>query len=120
MTKSKIPKPTDRIVIPDGTPIGLCDSNGNEFLVGSIVRMEVDMNKDVHGGWVEHKVVLQGITPLLSYHRSEKGQALPVGYSAVALSAVYDLKMFLFAEDSLSLRPEDEMLIIPPTEGAAK
>jgi len=101
----------DSPVMSRGTPLGLCDSEGTEFCVGSVVRRNTDINKAVHGSWVDYEVTLQGTTPLLSYLKSETGQALPVGYTACCLCNEYDHKMFVFATDSKSLRPDDELII---------
>ena len=97
-------------IIDTGSPIGLCDSNGIEFKVGSVVRLETD-NKKMHGDWVDYEISLQGTTPLLIYLYSEKGDILPKGYTGCCLSDYYDHKMFLFAKDSLSLRPDEQLLI---------
>jgi len=99
-------------VIPRGAPLGLCDSEGTEFHYGSIVRRTTDINNDMHGEWVDYEVTLQGTTPLLSYLRSEKGQVLPVGYTACCLCNEYDHKMFVFAADSMTLRPESSLLVL--------
>lgn len=98
--------------IPEGSLLGLCDSNGVEFRVGSKVKRINPCNEEVHGAWVVYKVTLQGTVPLLSYFISEKGQVLPVGYTAGCLCNEYDHKMFVFATDSKSLRPDEELLII--------
>jgi len=102
---------TNPVVIPCGAPVGLCDSAGNQFKVGSIVRANTDINKNMHGNWVDYEITLQGITPIMSYLRSEKGEVLPKGYTACCLSDFYDMKMFVFAKDSMSLRPNDNLLI---------
>ena len=103
--------PKQRVVMPCGTPIGLCDSGGTEFKVGSVVRRRAEINKEVHGDWVDYEITLQGTTPLMAYLRSEKGEVLPKGYTACCLSDVYDMKMFVFAKDSMSLRPDEDLFI---------
>jgi hypothetical protein len=98
-------------LLPNGTLIGLCDSNGVEFKTGSIVRHKNDINHDLHGTWCEYKILLQGTTPLMVYIRSEKGLILPIGYTACCLSNFYDLNLFVFSENSMDLRPEENLII---------
>lgn len=93
-----------------GAPLGLCDTNGVEFRVGCIVRSEC-INQDIHGTWVDYEITLQGVIPILSYLRSEKGEILKVGGTACCLSDIYDNEQFVFAKDAMSLRPEDKYLI---------
>ena len=92
-----------------GTPVGLCDSNGDELRVGDKVKMPVDCNNEMHGNWSIYTVKLQGMVPILSYFKSEKGQVLPEGYTACCLSDRYDQKMFVFAKDSNDLRPNENI-----------
>ena len=94
-----------------GTPIGLCDTNGKEFKVGSIVRRSTDINEVMHGSWVDYEITVQGITPLMKYLRSETGEVLPKGYTGCCLSDFYDMNMFVFANDSMSLRPDEDLFI---------
>ncbi len=96
----------------NGNPLGLCDSNGVEFRVGSIVRRDMTNNSEIHGDWVDYEVKLQGTVPLLSYLKSEKGQINPVGYTVGFLSNEYDHKEFLFSENSKSLRPDESLIIL--------
>lgn len=96
-------------LLPHGTPLGLCDSNGIEFRVGSIVRGS-PVN-DIHGSWVEYEVLLMGVIPLLIYIRSEKGQVLPKGYSGCPLSNFYDIESFMHSENSTNLRPDEDLFI---------
>tara|TARA_Y100000310_G_scaffold116008_1_gene114605 strand:+ start:368 stop:736 length:369 start_codon:yes stop_codon:yes gene_type:complete len=100
-------------LIPIGTPIGLCDSEGKEFKTGDIVRCGTD-NEDVHGKWVEYEILLQGTTPLVVYLRSESGNVFRRGGTAGFLSDFYNTKSFVFAERSLDLRPEDHIVIVVP------
>jgi hypothetical protein len=88
-------------LLPLGTPLGLCDSNGVEFKSGSVVRSGT-CNEDFHGCWVDYEIKLQGTTPLMVYLRSEKGILLP---------NFYDVEMFVFAKDSMSLRPDENLFI---------
>lgn len=97
-------------LLPYGTPLGLCDSNGVEFKMGCIVRCGTD-NKDLHGCWVDYEITLQGTTPLMIYLQSEKGAVLPKGYTGCPLSDFYDVKMFVFAKNSMSLRPYEDLFI---------
>lgn len=94
-----------------GPSTGLCDSHGVELYVGDIVRKPVDANTEVHGDWALYRIVQQGLTPLLLYVRSEKGQVLPEGYTGCVLADLYNPKMFCFATDPLSLRPVDDIFL---------
>ena len=91
---------------------GLCDSNGTSISVGSRIKKPVDCNTEMHGNWAIYEVRLQGIVPILSYIRSEKGDVLPVGYTASVLSDEYDQKLFVFAKNSQGLRPENNIEVI--------
>jgi hypothetical protein len=96
-------------LLPNGTPLGLCDSNGIEFKTGSIVR--ADTFNDIHGSWVDYEIKLMGTTPLMIYLKSEKGQVLPKGHSGCPLSSFYDVKEFVFSKNSMSLRPDEDLFI---------
>lgn len=98
-------------ILPKGTPLGLCDTHGVEFKVGSVVRGKCEFNFDVHGPWVDYEIKLQGIIPILSYLKSEKGQVLPEGHSASCLSDIYDLERFVFSKKLPELRPEEDWFI---------
>jgi hypothetical protein len=100
-----------RVLLPKGTPLGLCDTRGIEFKVGSVVRRNSEINEAMHGSWVDYEITLQGTVPLMSYLRSEKGEVLSKGYTACCLSDVYDMKMFVFARDSMCLRPDEDVFI---------
>lgn len=90
---------------------GLCDSDGKEIFVGDkIIRTKI--NNEMHGDYVIYEVKQQGATPILTYFISEEGQVLPVGYTACILANEYDHKMFVFATDSLRLRPDSELLVM--------
>lgn len=104
-------------LIPLNSLLGICDSKGIEFRVGSIVRRNTEINFEVHGNWVDYRVILQGTTPLLSYLKSEKGQVLPIGYTACCLCNEYDYKMFVFATDLKTLRPDSELIIQEMSNG---
>jgi hypothetical protein len=91
---------------------GVCDSNGKLIKVGGTVRKPNDINHDIHGRWVEYEIKQQGLTPILSYLRSETGNAIPKGYTGCPLSDLYDLKMFCFAKDPSTLRPEEELVVV--------
>ncbi|MFT7009505.1 MAG: hypothetical protein ACJAXJ_004054 [Colwellia sp.] len=97
-------------LLPNGTPLGLCDSNGVEFKSGSIVRAGT-CNEDTHGNWVDYEIKLQGTTPILVYIKSEKGQVLPTGHTGCPLSNFYDVEMFVFSKNSMSLRPDEDLFI---------
>ena len=88
---------------------GLYDSDGLGLAIGTIVRKAVTANTDAHGSWAEYVVKRQGMTPILSYLRSEKGQVLPAGYLASLLADEYDSKMFLFTNKLADLRPVERM-----------
>ncbi|MCA9037380.1 MAG: hypothetical protein KDA91_19725 [Planctomycetaceae bacterium] len=94
-----------------GLHTGLYDTDGRGITIGTIVRKKVNINNDVHGTWAEYEVKQQGMTPILSYHRSEKGQVLPQGYTASLLADEYDQKMFLFSTRLRDLRPIEWMVV---------
>lgn len=97
-----------------GTPIGLCDSEGEEFKTGDVVRCGTD-NEEVHGAWVEYEILLQGTTPLVVYLRSESGNVFRRGGTAGLLSDFYNIKDFVFTENSLDIKPEQKIVIVTPT-----
>lgn len=90
-------------------PTGLYDTDGVMILVGGRVRGDTS-SPEFHGEWVEYRVKLQGLTPILSYLTSEKGQVLKEGYTAGILANEYDHKDFVFSEDLSELRPSDREL----------
>ena len=90
---------------------GLYDSDGRGLTIGTVVRKAVTANTDAHGKWAEYEIKRQGMTPILSYKRSEKGQVLPEGYLASLLADEYDSKMFLFTNKLADLRPEQRMVV---------
>lgn len=90
---------------------GLHDSDGRGLTIGTVVRKAVYANTDVHGAWAEYEIKQQGMTPILSYKRSEKGQVLPEGYLASLLADEYDSKMFLFTTRLADLRPVERMVV---------
>lgn len=98
-------------LLPKGTPLGLCDTNGTEFTVGCQVTRTTGCNEETHGSWVVYEVKLIGTTPILSYFLSEMGQVLPVGYTAGILANEYDHKAFVFSKDPRSLRPQEDLFI---------
>lgn len=102
------------VKLPDGHT-GLYDSNGQAIMIGAVVMkwIEDDHPKSVHGSWVKYKVKQQGMTPILSYLCSEKGQVLPAGYTASILADSYDSKMFLFMIDLRGLEPLERMVVVP-------
>lgn len=85
---------------------GLCDSEGLELFIGDHVRIESEINQDVHGSWTEYEIKQQGLTPILLYVTSEKGQSLPKGITGSPLSLHYDQELFCSEKNSFSLRPE--------------
>lgn len=91
-------------------PTGCCDSEGEMIYVGGRVRGGT-CNEECHGKWVDYEVKQQGLTPILSYLISEKGQVLPVGHTACILANEYDHKDFVFADDLSKLTPIDRNLI---------
>ncbi len=101
-------------LLPKGTKTGLCDSNGTEIKIGDRIRKEVTCNDDFHGAWSIYLVNAQGITPVLSYEQSEKGELLPKGYLACLLADEYDRKHFVFAINSKTLRPSEGKIEVIP------
>jgi hypothetical protein len=95
---------------------GLCDSEGTEMFVGDMVKVPVTCNEDFHGSYSIYEIKQQGLTPVFSYVRSEKGEMLPKGYAGAVLAEWYDTKMFLMAEDSLALRPTDDFVVVKEDE----
>lgn len=91
---------------------GLCDSEGTEMGVGDWVKIPVTNNKDFHGSYSIYEIKQQGLTPILSYVRSEKGEMLPRGYAGCVLADWYDTKNFLMAKDSKTLRPTDNLVLV--------
>lgn len=96
-------------VIPKGTPVGLSDSNGKMLHVGDKIKGDT-CSPEVHGDWVMYEIKLQGLTPIMSYITSEKGQIFSEGYSASILANEYDHKSFVFATDPSKLFPMDRDL----------
>lgn len=88
---------------------GLSDSDGFELFVGDKVKLEVTCNQEFHGNWSIYEIKQQGLTPILSYVRSEKGQMLPKGACGCVMADMYDVKNFCFATDARRLRPMDRM-----------
>lgn len=107
---------TTEIATPRGLPTGLSDALGNEIHVGDILRKPVTANEDVHGDWALYRVKQQGIVPVLSYVRSEKGAILPEGILASPLSDEYDRKLFVFARAVRSIRPLAHIVVLSPEE----
>lgn len=95
-----------------GISTGLKDSKGNMIHVGALIKKPCEINEEFHGAWAIYRVKLQGIVPILSYVRSEKGQQLPEGYLACVLSDEYDRKNFVFACDPSSLSPRDDIEVV--------
>ncbi|MCA8972871.1 MAG: hypothetical protein KDC95_24010, partial [Planctomycetes bacterium] len=95
----------------DSSDTGYRDNNGNPILIGSVVRMPVTLNTEVHGEWSDYTVIQKGMIPVLSYLRSEKGQIVPKGYMASLLSDEYDSKLLIFATDSTFLRPINSIIV---------
>lgn len=101
----------ENLIIPDGTSTGLCDSNGQLIRVGDILRKEVTCNNELHGDWALYRVELQGLTPVIRYVSSEKGEILPAGYLGAPLADEYDRKMFTFTTCVERLRPDDQLIV---------
>ena len=95
---------------------GLYDSDGRGLTIGTVVRKAVTVNTDVHGNWAEYEIKQQGMTPILSYKQSEKGQVLPVGYLSTLLALEYDMKMFLFTNNLANLRPTERLVVTEPRQ----
>lgn len=57
-------------------------SDGQPLCVGDEVRAPVSINQNVHGTWAEYEIKKAPGGYVLSYLRSEKGQVLPIGYTA--------------------------------------
>jgi len=94
------------------TCTGLRDSNGTLIKVSDHIKMPSDINEEFHGKWSVYEVIQRGLTPILSYLHSEKGQMLAKGYSAAPLCNFYDTKLFCTTEDSTTLSPVDELYVI--------
>lgn len=92
------------------TCTGLPDSNSNLIKINDKVRAQC--NSDLHGDWVVYEVRQRGLTPVLSYLYSEKGQVLKVGCSVGALCNEYDHEDFSFAEDISKISPLTNIEII--------
>jgi hypothetical protein len=89
---------------------GLSDSKGKLIKVKDKVKAEC--YSELHGLWVVYEVQQRGLTPVLFYLYSEKGQVLKVGGSVGALCNQYDPKGFGFAEDISTLSPVEHLEII--------
>lgn len=95
-----------------GEHTGLYDSDGRGIVIGSVVRKRVTLNQEFHGTWADYEVIKRGMTPVLSYLRSEHGEKLPQGYIASPLSECYDQKLFLFATKLEDIRPVDRLVVV--------
>jgi len=91
---------------------GLCDSNGDQIKIGDKLKQPVTINDGLHGKWAVYEVKQRGMTPIISYLYSEKGEILPAGYLASPLCDLYDGKMFCFARDVMTLRPSEDLIIL--------
>ena len=95
---------------------GLFDSDGRGILIGSIVRTQTTINTEFHGDWADYKVIQRGMTPVVSYLRSEKGEMLPEGYLSRALHTYYDAKLFLFSTKLDNIRPIGRLIVVNEEE----
>jgi hypothetical protein len=96
----------------NGTPTRFFDSKGVEICIGDIVRKECTSNPELHGPWVEYTVELRGLSPVLMYLRSAKGQILQPGYAGSCLTDYYDRDAMLFSTSELEIQPDDEEIIV--------
>lgn len=67
----------------------LVDVTGAMIHVGDVVRAAVGVNDEFHGSWADYTVEKAPGGYRLSYFISEKGQRLPVGYTAGYLSDTF-------------------------------
>jgi len=119
-------KPLDRMVIvkenelvemmSDSVCTGLSDSNRKLIKIKDKLKMDTTINEDVHGDWVVYEVKQQGLTPVISYLYSEKGQVLPKGGAVSPLCVHYDTKGFAYDEDVSLLQPLDRMVVLKENE----
>lgn len=66
-----------------GKWIGLLDKNGKQICEGDRLRHYTEEPyQEVHGKWTDNKVICRNGMWLAEYLISDKGQQLPVGYSA--------------------------------------
>lgn len=89
---------------------GLADSNGRLIKVKD--KLKAECHADLHGLWVVYEVQLRGLTPVLFYLYSEKGQIMKAGGSVGALCNQYDPKEFGFSKDISKLSPLEHLEII--------
>jgi len=101
---------------PPRVSTGLSDSMGVEIYIGDKVAIDTSINKEVHGEWAVYTVEQRGLTPVLMYDYSEKGQILPKGYTGCCLSDFYNSKMFMFHKDPRALTPDDRMRVLEEGE----
>lgn len=87
--------------------IGISDSDGKNLYWDCLIRMKVDVGKDIHGEWAEYILKEKRGFPVLVYKKSQKGQVLPDGYLSALLSNFYDEKMLVFATEDVPLKPVD-------------
>lgn len=83
------------------TLTGFLDATGREILEGDLIRFPLEPTfQVVHGEWSDKRVVFRNGVWLVEYFRSEKGQIMPVGYSAGELSDFreYEGKEWYFAQ----------------------
>ncbi len=91
---------------------GLCDSVGEAIHVGDLIKMIVTGNSDLHGEWAYYEVKQKGLTPILSYIKSDKGQIVPKGYLSMVLCDNYNMKNFLMCNDIGMLNPLEEIHVV--------
>lgn len=92
---------------------GLCDSDGREMLVGDKVRVYSDETCKYHGDYTDYKITQRGLTPMLSYLSSEKGQVFPVGGVSAPLFNFYDCKEFCLSDrETTDLVPVEKLVVV--------
>jgi len=91
---------------------GLSDSYSNPIKVGNKIKITNEINHELHGAWVVYEVIQKGLTPVVSYLYSEKGQIFPEGHSAGPLCNEYDLEQFVFEKEISKIKPTNEIVVV--------
>lgn len=90
---------------------GLCDSTGREICIGDKVKIECDMNKELHGEYSIYRIEQKGIIPFLIYEKSQNGQIAPDGYMGCLLTDYYDSKLLFTVCDISRLTPTGHIVV---------